>query len=445
MLNSKPSQFSLSADGTILWQSKPENPLPGEPVAKLVKGDHALRPAVEILANEKTAGVDAGELLTSLQHWLNTHIASVLEPLVVLGAQVSANDSDPVQAISKALFDSLGVVPREELEESIGKLDAEQRGVLRSKKIRLGPLLVFMPLLNKPAAVRLRGLLWSLYRERPLPAPVPADGIVSRDIDEASADRDFFRSIGYPVYGGRIVRIDMLDRVINAIYDHATKGKFSARHEMAEWLGCSIEGLYKILEAMGHMKIYDPAEDPEKIAAKAAAAAEAEVAKAEASPVSEVSVAAPAETDASAPATTEIKAEKVAEVKPELAVFRLKKGKAFEGGRPAHGHLRRKNFVKGSEAAGPEPESGGEEFKKPGGGKKFSGDKKDKWRDDSGPDHFSRDKRAKKKRFKDRDGHKDHVHDGKDRPARIIAFEAKRKEEDSPFAILQKLKTKADE
>ena len=146
MLKSKPNQFSLSANGMILWQAKPENPLPGEPVAKLVKGDHALRPAVEILANLKTAGVEAGELLTSLQHWLNTHIASVLEPLVVLGAQLDASGSDPVQAISKALFDSLGVVPREELEENIGKLDAEQRGVLRSKKIRLGPLLVFMPL-----------------------------------------------------------------------------------------------------------------------------------------------------------------------------------------------------------------------------------------------------------------------------------------------------------
>lgn len=434
MLNSKPGQFSLSAEGMILWQSKPENPLPGEPVAKLVKGDHALRPLIEILPNERTAGVDAATLLTSLQHWLNTHITGVLEPLVVLGAQGDANDTDPVQAISKSLYDSMGVVPREELEDSIAKLDAEQRGVLRSKKIRLGPLLVFIPLLNKPAAVRLRGLLWSIYRERPLPAPVPADGIVSREIDEATADRDFFRAIGYPVYGGRIVRIDMLDRVINAVYDHATKGKFSARHEMAEWLGCSIEGLYRILESMGHKKIYDPAEDPEKQAAKLAAAEAkpeelAPVAAVEGSPI-------PA-----AETPSESKAEKPPEVKPELAVFRLKKGKAFESGKPFRAGGGRKPFIRSTEGASAETgESEGQ-----GARKKFSGDKKDKWRDDSGPDRFSKDKRPKKKRHKDRHEDKDHAHDGKERPARVITFEAKRKEEDSPFAILQKLKAKADE
>ncbi len=439
MLNSKPSQFSLSAEGMILWQPKPENPLPGEPVAKLVKGDHALRPFIEVLDNQRTAGYDAAALLTNLQFWLNTHIAAVLEPLVLLNVQEQADLSDPVQVIGRTLYDSLGVVPREDLEESIGKLDAEQRGVLRSKKIKLGPLLVFIPLLNKPAAVRLRGLLWSLYRERPLPAPVPADGIVSRAIDEATADRDFFRAIGYPVYGGRIVRIDMLDRVINAIYDHAAKGKFSARHEMAEWLGCSIDGLYKILESMGHKKIYDPAEDPEKIAAKAGAQTVDQTTKAEGAAVTESSVPDTAATAQEAP-PPEMNADKPPEVKPELAVFRLKKGKAFEAAKPFRGEGGRKNFERRVEGANPE-----EDATLHGTRKKFSGDKKDKWRDDSGPDRFSKDKRPKKKKHRDRQDDKDHAHDGKERPARVITFEAKRKEEDSPFAILQKLKTKVEE
>lgn len=434
MLNAKANQFSLSPEGMILWQSKPENPLPGEPVARVVKGEHVLRPALEVLDNALTQGIDGEALKNTLTLWLNTHIGSVLEPLVFLGIQQGAADSDPVQAICKTLYDSLGIVPREVLEDEISKLDAEQRAVVRSKKIKLGPILVFIPLLNKPAAVRLRGLLWSIDRDRPLPAPVPADGIVSMAIDEASADRDFFRAVGYPIYAGRAVRIDMLDRVINSIYDQAEKGKFSAKHQMAEWLGCSIESLYKILEAMGHTKIYDPAEDPAKLATAEAAATESS--EAEVSPQEEDTAPPPTDQPAVAPVAG-------AETKPELAVFRLKRGKAFATGRPAD---KRRSFVRKPEGAatdGQDVESEGRQYGKK--GREFSGDKKER-SSGRGRDEFSGERKDKKKR-----GGKDHRRDRDSdraddhREARVISFEVKRKDEDSPFAILQKLKAKADE
>lgn len=431
MLNAKANQFSLSPEGMILWQSKPENPLPGEPVARVVKGEHALRPGLEILDNALTQGIDREALKNTLALWLNTHIGAVLEPLVFLGIQAEAAASDPVQAICKTLYDSLGIVPREILEDEISKLDAEQRAVVRAKKIKLGPILVFIPLLNKPAAVRLRGLLWSIDRERPLPAPVPADGIVSMAIDEAGADRDFFRAVGYPIYAGRAVRIDMLDRVINAVYDQAEKGKFSAKHQMAEWLGCSIESLYKILEAMGHTKIYDPAEDPAKQASAETGQAEAPAAEAEA-PAQE---AAASETQPKEPAAPESK--------PELAVFRLKRGKAFAtGGRPAD---KRRSFTRKPEGSAPEAQDGEGEGRKYGKkGNEFSGGKKDRssgrGRDESSGDRKNKNKRGGKG-FHDRDS--DRADD--QREARVISFEVKRKDEDSPFAILQKLKAKADE
>ena len=53
----------------------------------------------------------------------------------------------------------------------------------------------------------------------------------------------------------------MLDRVICAVYDAAKEGKFQAPHQMAEWLGSNITDLYAVLEAMGHTKIYDPADE----------------------------------------------------------------------------------------------------------------------------------------------------------------------------------------
>lgn len=360
MLQSKETQFSLSETGEILWQEKVGSPLPGVPVAKIKKGEHALKPAVEVLETEQTKPQDQTQLLNHLKLWLSTHMKTVLEPLMMLEVPegVAAKD-DAVSKIAAKVYDSLGIIPREELEEVIAELTPETRSDVRAKKIRLGPILVFIPALNKPAAVRLRALLWSLYNDAKLPAAVPADGIVSAKIEDKNANPDFYRSIGYPLYGGRAVRIDMLDRVISCVYDHAEGGKFQARHEMAEWLGCSIADLYLVLEAMGHTKVHDPAEVvPEEGAEEAKPAAEQEV--------------------------EEPKEEEKKDEKPELATFRLKKGKAFQ---------------------------------------KSSGGAKSK----------DKPRKAPKKK----DGKKKQK---KDQGPRVISVEAKVKEEDNPFAVLQQLK-----
>ena len=388
MLDSKASQFSLSPKGEILWQEKLNNPLPGVLVARLGKGSHPLKPELKAVDGDVTGKHDAQAVLNMLKIWFKTHLSEVLEPLVLLevpqGVEVK---DDAVSRIAAKVYDGLGIVAREDLEDVIAELTPETRADLRVKKIRLGPILAFIPALNKPAAVKLRALLWSLYNDQALPAKTPADGIVSVRLEEEKPDEQYYRAIGYPFYGGRVVRIDMLDRVICCIYDHAQNGKFQARHEMAEWLGCSIGDLYKVLEAMGHKKTYDPAEEAEK------AAEEVSVDK---KPMDEAVVSAPV--DADAKTEEEIKPEGDAEkpkvvVKPELATFRLKKGKAHV--KSAQGGFKDKNKT----------------FSKDKGGVKSSrrdSKKKDKKKKDTGP--------------------------------RVVSIEAKKNDEDSPFAVLQQLK-----
>ena len=324
MLDSKSSQFSFSAAGEILWQAKLNNPLPGEAVAKIEKGASALRPEINIIENDVTAKYDQGALKNSLNLWVKTHFAEVLEPLVLLELPIGVEPKDDaVSKIAASIYDGLGIVPRADLEEFIAQLTPETRGDLRAKKIRLGPVLAFVPALNKPAAVKLRAMLWSLYNGRELPAKSPDDGVVSVRIEDAADNKkpckEYYRSIGYPLYGGRAVRVDMLDRVISCVYDNAEGGKFQARHEMAEWLGCSIEDLYKVLEDMGHVKIYDPADEvKEEVEPKPTD--EPKEAKAE------VSV-----DDKAEPKEAKVEAKPKEVVKPELATFRLRKGKAAQG------------------------------------------------------------------------------------------------------------------
>lgn len=361
ILDMKDTQFRLAEDGSISFQAVESNPLPGEVVAQLVKGESVLKPAIKV-TNAK--GVDEASLVQRLEAWRDAHIASVLELLVALKEplkQPEAKEGEEapaplpeitsvVQEILDAVYDSMGILPREQLESLIGKIDADDRRVLRAKRVRLGPILVFIPALNKPAGVRLRGLLWSLYNDQPLPANVPNDGIVSQVVD-ADANKDFYQAIGYPVFGTRATRIDMLDRVICAVYDSAEKGKFRAQHQMAEWLGCPIDDLYAILSAMGHKKIEEPVQDdvPQEEGATENAASQE---------------------------------------KPELAEFYLKRGKAFEQGA-------KKPFKKS--------------------------------------DSKKKSEKPKGKRNKT-----------SNRAPKVMSAEAK-KVEDSPFAVLQQLKTGSDE
>jgi ATP-dependent RNA helicase SUPV3L1/SUV3 len=305
MLSAQPKQFRLMDDGQIFYQAQATNPLPGAPLARIKKGQSTLRPAIDLIETDLLNGQDAKAVKDHLESWLVAHIAETLETLV--GLEDLEGQPGPVRGICFQLHESMGIVPREQLEDLIKDLDQDMRQALRNKKVRLGPVLVFMPALNKPAGVRLRGLLWALGQDKTLPVQMPKDGMVSYVIDPKTVDRRFQQAIGYPVFGPRAIRIDMLDRVISAVYEGASEGKFKAEHKMAEWLGCSIEDLYAVLEAMGHRKIHDPA-----------------VAVAETLVVAEAAV---TEETSEAP---EPAVKPDPQVKPELATFRLKKGKAFE-------------------------------------------------------------------------------------------------------------------
>lgn len=368
ILQAENSQFTLADDGGVFYQKQVSNPLPGEQIALLEKGKGPLKPGVVLIDAPILEGLDKVQLRERMETWLDAHLKTVLEPLVLLEDDVEL--SAPCKGIAYQVHEAMGIVPRESLESLIADLDTDMRKELRGKRIRLGPILAFIPALNKPAAVRLRALLWGLYHDKELPMDVPKDGIVSFAVDSSTVDKGFYQAIGYPVFGQRAIRIDMLDRVISAVYDAAENGKFKAEHKMAEWLGSSIEGLYDVLSAMGHAKIYDPADEAEKTESVSDDADKSETAPEAVMPV-------------------DSKAEKP-DVKPELATFRLKKGKAFQ--------------------------------QKSGSGKKFSGDKVKK-------KHNSKFKGKKKQ----------------DHGPRVISTGPKKKQEDSPFAILQQLKTSSNE
>ncbi len=411
MQNTEARQLKLTDDGRILFQTDPTNPLPGEPVARVKKGAALLEPEIEPLI----AGIE-GAGMTMLGIWLKQHIFTVLESLMPLASEL--DPEGPARDICRKLHDSLGIMLRADLAAEIEKLDETGRGLLRQKKVRMGPVLVFLPALNKPAAVKLRALLWSLWNDKELPAKTPHDGATSVIIEDG--DPVYYRSIGYPLYGKRAIRVDMLDRVIGAIYDGAKDGKFQAQHRMAEWLGCPVPDLYEVLEAMGHKKIHDPANDP-KPEGEAVVAAEAPAAAEEVKTATVAEETKPEEVKTEEPKAGETKTEEAAKpaapVKPALTTFQLRRARPQAAKRvktpPPFEKLEKKApppFEKLDRAARPfgAKKDDRPRDRKPGGGK--GGRDRDRGRDD--------------------------------RPERVISAKAQVRAEDSPFAALQGLKVK---
>ena len=400
ILNSLDKQFALDEKGQITWQKDLTNPMAGDVVAEIKKGDSILHPTCSLVDGEVIAGQDKPAVEKFIQEWLVRHVNEVLAPLFNL-----RSDDIPVGAtkeIAEKLFDALGVIKRSDIQSLIAGLDEEKRAALRPKKIRFGPLLVYLPELNKPVAVRLRALLMTLWNDGELPATVPADGIVSFVVESKEGDkpldRYYYQSIGYPIYGPRSIRVDMLDRVICAVYDSAKEGKFMAQHQMAEWLGSNIADLYAVLEAMGHKKIHDPADEVEAQAEQENKVEES--VDGEAKSLEEPTVA----VEQQPTVTVKEPVEKKEIVKPDLATFLLKKGKGAEQGKSFASSNTPPNTAKNNKFSGSQFSTDNKKFKK----KKHTGSKK--------------------------------LHNKQPRE-RVYTAEAESKPEDNPFAILQQLKT----
>lgn len=444
-------QFSLLPDGSVTFQPVASNPLPGAPVATLRKGGTPLAPIPEIIDPAITVeGMDSAAFATRLSQWLEAHLRKVLEPLFTLENLVAAGGN--AGAIAQGVIDGLGVARRADLSAAIAGLETDGRTALRQKKVRLGPAFIYLLEGNKPASVRLRGVLWALWNDRPLPPPLPHDGAVSAPCPDAAINPAFWTAIGYPLCGARVVRVDMHDRLVQSVYDAAEKGVFRAKHEMAEWLGCPIPDLYLVLESLGHRRIEDPVSSPrlldsenQKEESKAEPPAEPalgsvpETAPVEAAPegTAESFSAAPAPSSET-PVSDPKPEEKPEQKKPELARFRLGPTPGSSGNRQASHDRRGPRLPRKAESqdGSASPSSG--EDRKP-----FP--RKDRDKDRPRHDNHNGDEGREGKRHAKggkRGGRPDRDKDARgERPERVLRAEAKIDPEDSPFAILRNFKT----
>jgi ATP-dependent RNA helicase SUPV3L1/SUV3 len=181
-----------------------------------------------------------------LAAWLGDFIALGLAPLLVAR---QATLSGPARGLVFQLSEALGSMPRHAAAAQVASLSAIDRKTLARLGIRLGVESIFMPALIKPAAQRLRTVLWTTHAGVAPLAP-PPQGRISIAA-RSDVPPDFYEAVGFRLFGQRAVRVDMLERFAAECRKLARHGPFAASPALLALLGAPPEDAAAVLEALG--------------------------------------------------------------------------------------------------------------------------------------------------------------------------------------------------
>ncbi len=281
--------IALTPNGRIVWQ--------GAEVGRLERGETALKPRIQLLADERLPAADRDRLMQRLEAWLEAELGNKLKPLVLLSEATDL--SGLARGLAYQLTENVGVLRREAAAAEIKALDQDARAQLRKYGVRFGAFNVYIPALLKPAAADLLLILWALHAGRDhgidleaLPMR-PQQGLTSVEAGKLIPE-PYWRAAGFHVAGGRAVRIDMLERLSDLIRTRIAfrtaasvdagpagatgDGGFRVVPELMSVVGCSGEEFASILKALGFRRERRPlagAQAAEPEAPDAASAAEA--------------------------------------------------------------------------------------------------------------------------------------------------------------------------
>jgi ATP-dependent RNA helicase SUPV3L1/SUV3 len=243
------SAVTLSEHGKLWWD--------GAIVARLVAGPSPLAPNIEMLAD---AHVRADALRARLETWIATRVAARLGPLLALrdaaDAKTGSASALPGEArgIAHQLAENFASLDRATvtLPEKLGPL----LRALRPFGVWFGRRRIYLPKLLRPDAAGLLTLLWGVWAKKDAPPAPPAPGLTSFAVDKGS-DTSVLQPAGFVVMGGRAIRLDMLERLEDALEKALSSGMDAETllGSIVSLLGASKDEARAVLEALGWREV----------------------------------------------------------------------------------------------------------------------------------------------------------------------------------------------
>ena len=151
-----------------------------------------------------------------------------------------------VKAIAFNVYEELGSTSVKKIPFSLVTLNPDEKLILAKLGLRIGTEMIYLPKLLKPASIKLRSILWSVYNNAyPIQGP-PETGRVGCIMD-STISSNYYYFIGYLPYKTFALRVDIAERVNVLIRQESKKGCFQIKEEMLSIAGANKEQMKEIL------------------------------------------------------------------------------------------------------------------------------------------------------------------------------------------------------
>ena len=253
--------LSKASDADITLSEHAQAWWSGAVVGKLIAGPHPLHPNLELLADDLLKGDLRAAVAARLETWVKDHIGRVLEPLVALKNAAEARTSSweegglpgPARGLAFQLAENLG-----QLDWETDNLPSEIRAAAHALKrfgVRMGRRALFLPRMIRPAPSALAALLWAVHaRLTHVPSP-PAPGLTSFALDKEDSEMpdEFLAAAFFRKVGGRAIRLDILERVEETLFEASRQGRNADETTLAivSLLGSGNEDALSLIAALG--------------------------------------------------------------------------------------------------------------------------------------------------------------------------------------------------
>ena len=271
LLMSDNAAFKFNNDASILWQNNK--------VATLLNSEDIYSPKININNYELLSDEQIKQIELRISEAVQKNIRDIfsesinlekpiLDNLKVLDKEKQNTDienegnkeiddnnslSGKALGIAYQVYEGLGSAKTVNLSMSVNNLSENDKRNLARLGLRLGIETIYLPNLLKPASVKLRALLWSVFNQNfPLNA-LPPDGRVSVIIDP-DANHEYYRAIGFVPLGKLALRADIAERLSALIRVEARKGKFKINDAMLSIAGSTKIQMEAVLYDMGYIK-----------------------------------------------------------------------------------------------------------------------------------------------------------------------------------------------
>ncbi len=234
------SDFQLDTTGRIVaWE---------RPLAQLVKGPDLLHPQLKLLLSDEFGPGARMQLERRLIAWTRDLVDDLLSPLrqESLGHLSAAG-----KGLVYQLEQQLGTVLSRSARGQIDNLTKEDLKLLSEVDCSISKRVIYLRRLLKPLRVGQRIALCSAYLGKPKQMPSFARTTVSASrVPNISAQT--YLTVGYPVFGSRVIRADFVERIDKRLYSASQNGPFELPREMSSWLGCTRSKLSEVVKAFGY-------------------------------------------------------------------------------------------------------------------------------------------------------------------------------------------------